>query len=412
MLKEVILENFFSYQAPVSVKLNPGVNLLLGITGSGKTGFINALRLLVEGVAGDGLEKLINKTWGGFKYIVNANGSSFKDYFKLTFIFSAEEIKKKIKNTPFKSDLRYEITIHSKGALDYSIEEDLVSENNNSEGKTPYHYLTNKNGNGLITIKLYSYKKKTDGKGQRTCKVIQEKYSGDLRDKELITSQSLDKNRYLPIYMFRQIISEMSIYNYFNMDLLKIPPSYIGDVKLRSDGVNLPYLLSQIKRQNLDSYAKIEQHLMNVNPNYKALSFDPFGSLLYLSLQEKNLNHYIGVDFLSAGTLQFLLMLSIFYNPNRGQIVAVDEPERGLHPDMIKSIADMIRESAKNSQLIIATHSPLLLNHFELDDVIIFEKDERNNSQVKKIKETDFPDMKNYSPGQMWLMGLIGGKRW
>lgn len=412
MLKEVVLENFFSYQKPESVKLNPGVNLLLGINGSGKTGFINALRLLVEGVVGDGLETLINKTWGGFEKIVNANGKERKDFFKLTYVFSAAEINKKIPKSPFKSDLKYEIIVHSKGVLDYSIEENLISVNNNSEGKTPYFYLANKNGHGFITINVNSYKTQTDGSSKKTHKVIQEKYSGDLKDKELITSQSLDRKRYLPIYMFRQIVSEMSIYNYFNMENLKIPPLYYGDSKLRSDGINLPYLLVQLRRLHPDVYEKIEKNLRKVNPNYKTLFFEPYGSQLYLSLQEKNLNHSIGVEFLSAGTLQFLLMLSIFYNPNRGKIVAVDEPERGLHPDMVKSIADMIKEAAKDSQLIIATHSPLLLNQFELNDVLIFEKDEDNCSQVNKKKEDDFSKEDDYLPGQMWLMGLIGGKRW
>ncbi len=411
MLKEIILENFFSYQEPVSIKLNPKVNLLLGINGSGKTGLINALRLLYEGVAGNGLEKLINETWGGFEKIVNANGKLSKKFFKLVYIFSSEEILKKIPNAPFKSDLRYEITVHSKGSFDYSIEEDLVSVNNNSKDKTPYHYLTNKSGNGLITINISSYKR-TKGSPEKIRKVIKEKYSGDLKDKELITSQSLDKKRYLPIYMFRQIVSEMSIYNYFNIDVLKVPQSYNADVKLRSDGINLPYLLLQIRRQNYEAYEKIEHQMLNVNPNYKALSFDPYGALLYLSLQEKNLNHFIGIDFLSAGTIQFLLMLSIFYNPKRGGIIAIDEPERGLHPDMVKSIADMIKDSSKGSQLIIATHSPLLLNHFELEDVLIFEKNENNTTQVKKVKQNDFPEMDNYLPGQMWLMGMFGGKRW
>lgn len=52
----------------------------------------------------------------------------------------------------------------------------------------------------------------------------------------------------------------------------------------------------------------------------------------------------------------------------------MDEPGNGLHPDMIKTMADAIRHASAHCQLIVATHSPLLLNCFELDDILVFEK--------------------------------------
>lgn len=107
MLKSVTLENFFAFQERTTIELNPGVNLLLGINGSGKTAFINALRLLSEGIVGDGLNKLINVTWGGFDNIVNANnGENRKDFFKLQFVFSAEMVKRRIQNSRFETDLK------------------------------------------------------------------------------------------------------------------------------------------------------------------------------------------------------------------------------------------------------------------------------------------------------------------
>jgi predicted ATPase len=125
------------------------------------------------------------------------------------------------------------------------------------------------------------------------------------------------------------------------------------------------------------------------------------------------MNRAIGALHISDGTLRFLLLESIFYNPQRGNIVAIDEPERGLHPDMIRSVAEMIKYAANSTQIIVATHSPHLLNQFELDDVLVFEKDEDNSTIVKSISEDDFSDWEgDYLPGQMWLLGQIGGKRW
>ena len=133
-----------------------------------------------------------------------------------------------------------------------------------------------------------------------------------------------------------------------------------------------------------------------------------------MSLKEKNLDRAITIENISDGTLRYLLLLSIFYNPNRGSVVCIDEPEAGLHPDMINGIAKGIKYATQNgTQMIIATHSPLLLNAFELEDLKIFEKDKDNQTVVKTKSEEDFPDWEGeFLTGQMWLRGELGGVRW
>lgn len=116
---------------------------------------------------------------------------------------------------------------------------------------------------------------------------------------------------------------------------------------------------------------------------------------------------------MSDGTLKYLLLLSIFHNPERGYLVDIDEPESCLHPDMIRSVAKMMKNAAKTSQIIVATHSALLLNAFELDDILVFEKNDRNETQIIRYSEEDFENREgDLLPGQLWLNGEIGGKRW
>ena len=93
--------------------------------------------------------------------------------------------------------------------------------------------------------------------------------------------------------------------------------------------------------------------------------------------------------------------------------VDIDEPESCLHPDMIRSVAKMMKNAAKTSQIIVATHSALLLNAFELDDILVFEKNDRNETQIIRYSEDDFENREGeLLPGQLWLNGEIGGKRW
>jgi predicted ATPase len=183
--------------------------------------------------------------------------------------------------------------------------------------------------------------------------------------------------------------------------------------KLLPTGENLNSIIQKLKNNHSLDYEKIEGLLRDINPNFKDITFNLYGSKSYLLLREKNLANAISIEHLSDGTLRYLLLLAIFYNPKRGLGICIDEPETGLHPDMINTIADSIKYAAKETQFFIATHSPLLLNAFNLDDVLIFEKDKKNQTKVEYKSEDDFEDWnENSLVGQLWLNGQLGGKRW
>ena len=61
MIKELIIRDFFSFKGEHKIELNPGVNILVGVNGSGKTSFLNAITLLYEGIAGGGLSNLFRQ---------------------------------------------------------------------------------------------------------------------------------------------------------------------------------------------------------------------------------------------------------------------------------------------------------------------------------------------------------------
>ena len=172
-------------------------------------------------------------------------------------------------------------------------------------------------------------------------------------------------------------------------------------------------MLSYLNNNYSFQYEKIRECLSDINPNFIGIGYNVFGSRLYLSLREKNLSHAIDALHMSDGTLKYLLLLSIFHNPERGLFIGIDEPESCLHPDMIRSVAKMMKNAAKTSQIIVATHSALLLNAFELDDILVFEKNSQNETLIKRYSEEDFADYEcDILPGQLWLNGEIGGKRW
>lgn len=409
MIKSITLENFFSFDESSTIDLNPDINILVGINGSGKSNFLKAIRLLFDGVVGNGFEKLFLKDWGGFNTVGNFNKSQ-ADTIKVSYEFDKNTINSVIDNKGYRfhNNPIYEITIHKSGTTSYFLEEYIYSQDDRNKYDPPFIFLKMKNGKGQISTREKNsiniqYYPQTDG-------------DISFKEQEPVLRQISDPNRFLPIFTLKTAIEAISVYDYFDMTLnspIRQPASYGTDERLLSSGENLVQILQRIKNTHSLDYDKIEDLLKNVNPNFKDINFAFLGPKFYLVLREKELAKTVGVEHISDGTLRFLLLLSILYNPDRGSLICIDEPEIGLHPDMINTISEAIKYASKKTQIIIATHSPLLLNSFELSDILIFEKSNNNKTIVSQKDESDFADWnENYLIGQLWLSGKIGGKRW
>ncbi|MCP4110730.1 MAG: AAA family ATPase, partial [Desulfobacteraceae bacterium] len=83
MISKITVENFFSFRHPTTIELNPDINILVGINGSGKSNFFKAIRLVYESIVGSGLEKIFLQKWSGFNAVANFNNEE-KDYIKLS----------------------------------------------------------------------------------------------------------------------------------------------------------------------------------------------------------------------------------------------------------------------------------------------------------------------------------------
>lgn len=402
MLKSITLENFFSFAEPTKIELNEDINVLVGINASGKSNFLKALELLYEAVAGVGLSKVFLTNWGGFDSV--ANYSQKKDYIKLTYEFNASFFKK-TKGFTFQSDVIYEITINKLGLAGYSLKEKLYN-HSNKKFEEPFMYLDIESSKGQISTKE-----------KKTSPATLQYYSPDnqnaqFKTTELVIRQLSDPDRYYPQYTFKSAIENISIYGYFDTgkesDIRKPTPSSIED-RLNSNGLNIASFLNKLKNYYSLEYEKIEKKIEQVNSNFKEIVFDLHGPNYILGLREKNLNRSVLVSNLSDGTLRFLLQMAIYHNPNKGSLISLDEPEIGLHPDMISTICDSIIETSENTQYFIATHSPLILNGFRQEHILIFDKDENNHTVVKYLNKEKYEGI---PLGQLWMSGNIGGVRW
>lgn len=408
MLKSVTLENFFSFGKVTTIKLNAGVSLNVGINGSGKSNFLKAIRLLYEGVIGDlGFEKLFLGEWGGFSSVIN-NSLGEKKVISLKYIFDVTSLSSNERDLLHATgDIVYKIRVFQLGTTGYYLMEDLYELD--SEGYGPCNtFLTRKNTNGSI-VQL------VNNNGD----IVMQGLSNRLNHSsgELALKISQDPVEIATGIPFKETIERLATYDIFNTTSKSKIRSLTGfsvEPRLTQQGSNLAVLLQYLSNNHSLAYDLIETELKKVNPHFKSIGFSVFNNKTLLVLKESKLNKAISPEHISDGTLQYLLLLSIFYNPERGQLVFIDEPEIGLHPDMINAIAKGIKYAAANgTQMIINTHSPLLLNSFDVDDVFIYEKNKRNETVVKINGDENFPEIEDgVSVGQLWMMGKLGGTRW
>jgi predicted ATPase len=402
MIKSISIENFFGFgNEPTVIQLNQGVNVLVGINGSGKSVFLKAVHLLFESIVGEGFEKLFLKEWGGFPSVANF-GEKQSNTICISYEFDKEQILKILGNQsfPFQQNPVYEVIIHGSGSMSYFLEEKFYA--------GEFVFLQMRNGNGLISAR--------ENGNIRLQKYSQENNELSFKTHELVLRQISDPDKFYPIFTIKQAIENCIVYDYFDssrLSKIRQPAAFGVEKKLLSNGENLAQILNRLKNQHSLHYEKIQDLIKKINPHFLDIGFDLLGALMYLVLREKKLNKTVSTKHISDGTLRYILLLSILLNPEKGFLIGLDEPEIGLHPDMLNTVAEAIKEAAKNSQIIIATHSPLLLNAFDLEDIIIFEKNQDNQIVVSVKREEDFEDWEgNFLAGQMWLRGKLGGKRW
>lgn len=401
MIKKIRLKNFLSF-ADAEINLDEGANVLVGINGSGKSNLLKAIRLLKEGVSGMGLRKYIIDETGGLDNITSKSTPSGKHDHEVELEFLFESTKLARFGFRFREDIIYKIRLRKiPNSANYNVEEHIVSTSN-------WIYLDFRNGNGQLN--------ELDEEVTDRIKTKLVPYQEFVEPTDLALSKIFDTQRYFALSTIRKAIGEIIVYDYFDTtprSPIRKPMLPTSEKRLLADGTNLPQILNTIKINHKPSYNKIVSMLADVNPNFKGFDFNFLGGNIELMLEEEDLNSSIHVSAISDGTLRYLCLLSILFNPNRGSFICIDEPEVGLHPDMMSSIGNAILEVSEESSFMISTHSENILNCFEIEQIRVVEKDSSNSSIVSQFTKADFEGWyDSFSVGKMWRQGDFGGNRW
>lgn len=183
--------------------------------------------------------------------------------------------------------------------------------------------------------------------------------------------------------------------------------------KLAADASNLAPHLLYLRDKHNSIYKAIVETVRLIAPY-----FDDF----LLTVEEQGTERKVALDWrqkdtelemqpyhFSDGTIRFICLATALLQPEPPSTIIIDEPELGLHPAAINILAELIEGASRRTQVIVATQSPLLLDHFSPEDVIVVSR--KNGASVfERLKTEDYKEwFEDFTLGELWIKNVIAG---
>ncbi|MDR2869520.1 MAG: AAA family ATPase, partial [Deferribacteraceae bacterium] len=177
---------------------------------------------------------------------------------------------------------------------------------------------------------------------------------------------------------------------------------------------NLCLVLNQIGE---DAIAKkrLLKELQTFYDGVEDYEIKAYDNYMHLFFYEKGLSSPVSATRLSDGTLRYLCLLAILCNPTPPPLVCIEEPELGLHPDILPSLAKLLEEASERCQLIFTTHSEVLVDSFTHNpEVVLVAEKYEGETQLERLNAEQLKVwLEEYkSLGNLWSSGHLGGNRW
>jgi predicted ATPase len=182
---------------------------------------------------------------------------------------------------------------------------------------------------------------------------------------------------------------------------------------LLEDGSNLGLVLNDLQHRSRTKQVLIEK-LRIFYEDLEDISTKIESGTVQVFLHERQLADPIPATRLSDGTLHYLCLLVILCHPNPPPLICIEEPEIGLHPDIIPKVAELLIDASKRTQLIVTTHSETLVSALSEvpEAVVVCERDHRG-TQLRRLDPENLKEwLDRYRLGDLWAKGEIGGNRW
>jgi predicted ATPase len=183
---------------------------------------------------------------------------------------------------------------------------------------------------------------------------------------------------------------------------------------LFNEASNLAAVLYKLQQTQINYYERIVKTIRQIAPFFEDFVLAPLTinpNEIQLRWQARESDYEFGPHQLSDGTLRTMALITLLLQPEKDlpSLIVLDEPELGLHPYAISLIAALIRSASISTQVILATQSANLLDHFEPEDIIIAEQ-QQGISVFKRLEPDKLTTwLEEYALSELWEKNVIGG---
>ena len=371
------------------------LNVLIGPNGSGKSNVIETLELL-------------HATPTDFAAAIRDGGGAAEWLWKgenpptpatIDIELGSNEIGPA---TPTRRPLRYRLEFASANSrveiLDEAVEETTPVRGN----AEPYFYYRFQQGRPVLNIRdqgtedepVYRYLQRTD-----------------LRPDQSVLAQRKDPDPYPEVTWLGRHFEAIQVFREWTfgryVPVRQPQPADLPEDQLLPDASNLALVLNQIEHRE---GPRINELLRQFLPRFERLSTRVSGGRVQLYLHEPRFASPIPSTRLSDGTMRFLALLVTLLSPSPPPLVCIEEPELGLHPDAVSSLADLLVEASSRMQLIVTTHSEALVSGLtnQPDTVVTCERPGAG-TLLRRLDPERLSDwLESYRLGDLWRMGELG----
>lgn len=344
-LKTVRIQHYKSLN-DVTVHLHPGVTVIVGPNGVGKSNFVDVFRFLHDAVASN-LDDAIRKREGIVRLLQYYKTRPSDIYLNFTFKDDREEFE-------------YYLRLGGKGNGDWYIVRESLSPLETAE---PIEY-------GMRYVRESSEKLIVD----------QDEIEGFPEHRlalgmllRQIQDPQPEKNdfRLRSIPLGFRIIREVSHWSHCTIypNILKKPANPDRSrLALEESGENWATVIKSAKPAVME---RIYEAMQAVLPDFQRVEVETVSSYLIPRFFFASGEETIAFDpiQLSDGTLRLFGILLAAYQQPPPQLLVIEEPEQTIYPGALAVLADVFSEISETTQVIITTHSPHLISHFTPDQI-------------------------------------------
>jgi predicted ATPase len=368
----------------VDIALRP-LNVLIGANGVGKSSFLDIFDLLAAS-AGGNLQTAITDL-GGMNSLLTADGHANSITFELMMDQDGAE------------PLDYQIRLSSQAA-GYALAFETLSQRRHPKALAPFKFIDAAGPR----VRYHD--------PERPGRFVEPNW--DYKSQETALSQV--PKLYREPESFRGLLADVSeVYHSLDVSArapVRTPQALSPAPTPGADGADLVSCLFTLRETARDRYDAVEDALRAAFPTMERLEFPPIAAgRLTLGWREGDLARPIYASELSEGTLRFLWLATLLQSPGLPRVTLIDEPEVSLHPEMLRLLADLMREASSRTQLVVATHSDRFVRFLEPSELVICDRDDAGYMTVQRADELDLKAwLAEYTLDQLWSKGILGGR--